>query len=250
MRTDNFKIVPEFKSDSDSDSVPELESNDEPVDDLMQFNTNPLVSPTSNIIESLRKILKQTRLENEELNVALKAERNNRSELCALYDNAKEEIMGLHDLAASRANQIDGLIGENDRLQQKHNLAVHEVRVLRSDTKPSGVCDIWAREQIEALTKAISSQAQICDTQQKVVQNLKFQLDEVNLHGSQTNELAAACFDCLKLNGMIVGEGDTVRMVDKDKQDKATLVLQDVVQHYLNKKRDDAEWVVPEIGSG
>ncbi len=139
------------------------------------------------------------------------------------------------------------------------------------NTQTHEICDTWAREQIKELTNAIGNQALICDAQQKVIQNLKTKLDvveleemktnrfaqnlkamidEVNLHESQTNELAGACFNCLKINGMIVDQDDNHLIVDKDEQDKACQVLEEVAKEYLTKKHIKKQWVVPEIGSG
>jgi len=313
MRSGNFKVVDEpDKSDSDSDSVPELESNEEPVVD------SPPVATQENMINSLRTILKSVRAENREL----KEEVNGlNTHINITYAARGQEIIELHELAASRADQIDGLLGELDIIKRSHatlsgdleesKLSLWELqessrelgkenRELQltifnspapsswlgspaakikkleaallspvtaavaqkyglveaigegaTDTKPSDVCDEWARDQIGNITRAMSKSASINDSQQKVLQNLKSKLDEVTLKESQTNDLSAFCCQALKVNGMIVGEANMI--VDKDAQDKAAIALQDVAQEYLTNKRaqdEFGEWVVPEVGSG
>ena len=295
MRSGNFKVVGHPSNISDNESLPDLESEDDSVPELQPelaaaldarlgdarrvdcFESDGTIAPQK-LIEDLRKILKQTRAENEELKT--------------LCQKNKEEIIGLDTIAAMRADQMDGdrlyidqMALENEELRKKNMLlgcehfsfdgattmekvqenynqlksTIREITLKSFPAVPiqpvvkvsDELRDTCARDQIKTLTKAMSDQALISDAQQKILKNLKSKLDQVNLHGSQTNELAIGCLDCLKLNGMVVGEGDTMRMVDKDKQDKAAIALQDVAQEYLVKKREDeGDWVVPEIGSG
>ena len=281
MRSGNFKIIEEpEKSDSDSDSVPELESNEDPVVD------SPPVASQETMINSLRVILKSVRAENRELKEQVDCLN---AQINVTRAQSDQEIIELHELAASRADQIDGLLSELDIIKLSHGEMSVELEKINqdlweqqedatrrwledpdnyvripfsrfksgqtsaTDTKSSDVCDEWARDQITALTKAMSNQAQIGDTQQKVIQNLKSKLDEIVLHESQTNELSAFCCQALKVNGMIVGKDDNERIVNKDTQDKAARWLQDISKKYLIKKRECDElgdWVVPEVGSG
>ena len=116
MRSGNFKVVQEVKSDSDSDSVPELEPElaaalDDRLGDARRVEAS-VIHSKQKLIDDLRFILSQTRMENAELNV--------------LCEQNKEEIMGLHDLATMRANQVTEVALENEELRRGARLHVED----------------------------------------------------------------------------------------------------------------------------
>lgn len=283
MRSGNFKVAGHPSNNSDNGTISDLESEDDSVPELQPelaaaldarlgdarrvdcFESDGTIAPQK-LIEDLRKILKQTRAENEELKAA-------NIQNMTLYDARGQEIKDLHDLANSRADQIDGLLHELDIAKRRvevcdylteenrklQDVAWHTEVQCESQTEkikkleaPAEVQDGWARDQIGNLTRAMSENVIITDAQQKIIQNLKTKLDDVETKESNTNELANYVHKLLEFRtGDLMELKDKMtKAIDDKKRSDATIVLQNVAEDYLTNKRLRDEWVVPDIGSG
>lgn len=262
MRSGNFKVVTaktESESESDSDSVPELESN--------EVDKSVTPSPLRNSkLESSSSVM-----------FGFDSPTKERSTSTVERSHGDDELsMSFERTLTNRCVKVQSLQRENSKLKKEATWLHDQVyKVEHREVKSRAMMEMKDRRN-EELVNQIAMMRQQLDhyengwtTPTNYDENKGFMMEDQSvlpMEEQNWDDWAMGIQSKVSTNMMFTEAQQSVltnlaRSMDdvkarldtidhKVRKDKATVCLQSVAKNYLANKREDAEWVVPDIGSG